>query len=335
MLVAKAPLRISFIGGGTDLPSFCRHHTGRVLSATIDKYVYVAVNTTPLVPGFKVKHREMHWAERIDGIEHPYVRAALQDVGFGRPGLEVSIMSDLPGSTGLGGSSAFSVAVMKAFHALHGRKLPRVESAEAGCRLEIDLLGEPIGKQDQYAAAVGGFNVFEFRTDGSVGIEPVYLHYKKRALLERWSLMFFTGIVRPASHVLREQQEGMADRMELYIQLAALVEPFHRALLAGDIHDLAKILDQGWHIKKQLTSKVTTPIIDALYEAGREAGAVAGKLLGAGTGGCLYFLAPPERHNDVSRALDATATRLGLNGFTPIPIRFVQSGADVVYSDYS
>ncbi len=334
MLLAKAPLRISFVGGGTDLPSYCRRRVGRVISSTIDKYIYVAVNATPLVPRFVVKHREqVHAAAQVEDIEHPYVREALRELEILRPGFDVTIVSDLPGSTGLGSSSSLSVALMKALHAFKGQKLDRVRSAMAACRLEIDRLGEPIGKQDQYAAAIGGFNILEFHPDGSVAVEPVFLHFEKRRLLESWSLLFFTGITRSSSAVLKEQQERTAEQLDLYTEMADLVRPFTEGLLAGDMERIAEILSRGWRAKAQLSPKASTPAIDELYAVAIRAGALGGKVLGAGLGGCLYFLVPPEKRREVSRALSETAERLRLTDTTAIPIRFVQSGADLVFSD--
>lgn len=333
MLLVKAPFRISFVGGGTDLPAYYQHERGAVISSTIDKFVYVAINPTPMVRRFVIKHRSIETAGDVDSIVHPYLRASLKDIGVDASGLEISVLSDLPGGTGLGGSSSFTVALLKGLNALRNQSLSRSELAEAACRLEIDILGEPIGKQDQHAAAIGGLNIFYFNTDGTVTTEPVFLHFEKRAKLEAHSMLLYTGITRGASVVLREQQEKTREKMDVYRRMAASVIPFRDALLAGDIRAMAEMLRKAWDDKKQLGVPVSSAAIDDLYEAGLAAGAWGGKLLGAGRGGCIYFLAPPELHSKIAEALGSLATRLNIAGFEGAAIRFVQSGADIVFND--
>jgi D-glycero-alpha-D-manno-heptose-7-phosphate kinase len=333
MLLVKAPFRISFVGGGTDLPAFYQQERGAVISSTIDKFVYVAINPTPMTRRFVIKHRSIESADDVDSIVHPYLRASLKDVGVDASGLDISVVSDLPGRTGLGGSSSFTVALLKGLNALCGRQLSRPELAQAACRLEIELLGEPIGKQDQHAAAIGGLNVFYFNRDGSVTTEPVFLHFEKRARLEAHSMLLYTGITRGASEVLREQQQKTSERIEVYRRMAASVLPFRDALLAGDVRTMAEMLHRGWEDKKQLGVQVSNPAIDELYEAARRAGAWGGKLLGAGRGGCIYLLAPPELHPAIAEAVHAVAARHGLADLNSADIRFVQSGADIVFND--
>ncbi|HWO24173.1 MAG TPA: hypothetical protein VNO30_35765 [Kofleriaceae bacterium] len=336
MLLVKSPLRISFVGGGTDLPAFYRQERGAVISSTIDKFVYVAIHPTPMTRRFVIKHRSIESADAIDATdatEHPYLRAALQDVAVDAAGLDISVMSDLPGRTGLGGSSSFTVALLKGLNALGGRSLSRHELAEAACRLEIERLGEPIGKQDQYAAALGGLNVFHFNPDGTVTAEPVFLHFEQRARLEACSLLFYTGITRGAAEVLREQQQKTGERMDVYRRMAAAVSPFRDALLAGDVRAMADMLHAAWADKQQLGVSVSSPAIDELYEAARRAGAWGGKLLGAGRGGCLYLLAPPELHAQIAAAIGGVAARHQLGDFNRADVRFVQSGAAIVFND--
>lgn len=333
MLLVKAPLRISFVGGGTDLPAFYQHERGAVISSTIDKFVYVAINPTPMTRRFVIKHRSIESADDVDSILHPYLRASLKEVGFDASGLDISVLSDLPGRTGLGGSSSFTVALLKGLNALCGRGLSRPELAQAACRLEIEILGEPIGKQDQHAAAIGGLNIFYFHPDGSVTAEPVFLHFEKRAKLEAHSLLLYTGITRGAAEVLREQQRKTGERMDVYRRMAASVVPFRDALLAGDIRAMAEMLHRGWEDKQQLGVQVSSPAIDELYEAARRAGAWGGKLLGAGRGGCLYLLAPPEQHRAITEAVQAVALRHELTELGSADLRFVQSGADIVFND--
>jgi D-glycero-alpha-D-manno-heptose-7-phosphate kinase len=333
MLLVKAPLRISFVGGGTDLPAFYQHERGAVISSTIDKFVYVAINPTPMTRRFVIKHRSIESADDVESIEHPYLRASLKDLGVSASGMDISVLSDLPGRTGLGGSSSFTVALLKGLHALCGRSLSRSELAQAACRLEIDLLGEPIGKQDQHAAAIGGLNIFHFNPDGSVTTEPVFLHFEQRARLEAHSMLLYTGITRGASEVLREQQAKTGERMDVYRRMAAAVLPFRDALLAGDIRAMSELLHRAWEDKQQLGVQVSSPAIDELYEAARRAGAWGGKLLGAGRGGCLYLLAPPELHPKIEEAIRPVAVRHGLTELASTDVRFVLSGADIVFND--
>lgn len=332
MITVRAPLRISFVGGGTDLPDFYQRSPGRVISTTIDKYVYLVINHTPLVEKISVRYTRSETVNSPHEIQHTRVRAALLDLGISS-NVEIGSFAMVPARTGLGSSSSFSVALMKGLHAYLGKKLSPQEAAEAACRLEINLLGEPIGKQDQYAAAFGGFNIFQFNPDGSVEREPVLLDYKKQQLFKQYLLLFFTGIERGASNVLEDQKTKIDEHFETYRSMADSVSLFHETLLAGDLKGMAQLLHEGWLRKKSLSDKVAPPLIDTFYEAGINAGAWGGKILGAGGGGCLLFVAPPERHEAILQALNAISQREGLSGTRPIPFNFVQSGTDILFND--
>lgn len=333
MILVRAPLRISFVGGGTDLPDFYRMHTGRVISATIDKFVYVLVNPTPLIDKFTVKYQKTETASHPNELEHTRVKLALIHLNLTKGGLEIASFADLPAKTGLGSSSAFSVALMKGLNSFLGKKLDKTAAAEAACMLEIELLKEPIGKQDQYAASFGGINVFEFHADESVGVDPVFVDYQTQSRLESHLLLFFTGITRAASLILGEQRLHIDKKVETYKKMAGSVHDFKNMLMEGDMEGMAKMLHEGWLRKKSLEPTITNSAIEDLYEQGLAAGAWGGKILGAGGGGCLLFLADPARHEEIGQAMRKKAGALRLAEFRKIPVKFVKSGTDILFSD--
>ncbi|OGZ41756.1 MAG: hypothetical protein A3C80_02995 [Candidatus Ryanbacteria bacterium RIFCSPHIGHO2_02_FULL_45_43] len=332
MILVRSPLRISFVGGGTDLAPFFAQHPGRVVSATINKFVYVVVNSTPLINKITVKYQKTEQVSHPSELEHPSIKAALIDLGLLEQGVEIGSFADLPSKIGLGSSSSFSVALMKGLHAYRGRKLSKKEAAEAACRLEIDLLAEPIGKQDQYAAAFGGFNLFQFNPDRSVDVEPLLLDYKKRSLLEDHLLLFFTGITRSASSVLREQHSNINNHLETYKKMAGAARVFSNCLMEGDMERMAALLREGWLHKKKLASTITNALINEFYESGMASGALAGKILGAGGGGSLLFLAPPHAHENIIDMLETMARKNNLAEWKHIPFKFVQSGTDIIFN---
>ncbi|MGC9611139.1 MAG: GHMP kinase [Minisyncoccia bacterium] len=334
MILVRAPLRMSFVGGGTDQPDFYHRHPGRVLSVTIDKYVYLLINPTPLINKFTLKYQKVELVDHPRELEHTRVKAALLHLGITDEGLEIGTFADLPAKTGLGSSSSFSVALLKGLHAHLGRKLSKEEAAEAASYLEIELLKEPIGKQDQYAASFGGFNVFQFNPDNSVTVEPVLLDFKKKLALEDSLILFFTGITRAASSVLGDQRAKIEKNLETYKKMADSVHDFKKLLLNGDIEGMAKMLHEGWLRKKSLASEISNSVIDDLYEGGIKAGAWGGKILGAGGGGCILFLAPKEKHGAVKEAVATLAKVNNLNEFREIPVKFIQSGTDILFNNH-
>lgn len=331
MIVVRAPLRLSFVGGGTDLPDFYRLHAGRVISATIDKYVYLVINRTPLIDKVSARYSLSETVDHPGSLQHTRIRAALLDMGIHK-NIEIGSFASLPAKTGLGSSSSFSVALIKGLHAFQNKKIDSREAAEKAARLEIDLLGEPIGKQDQYAAAFGGFNIFQFNADGSVAVEPVLLDYKTRLGLEDHLLLFFTGITRAASSVLTEQKANIGAKLETLKAMSASVPEFSSRLLKGDFEGLGKMLHEAWLSKKGLASNVSNNTIDSFYAAAIKAGAWGGKVAGAGGGGCLVFLAPHERKERIRAAVAEVAKAHALQEFREIPVQFVQSGTEVLFS---
>jgi len=336
MIVVRAPMRISFVGGGTDLPDFYRRSPGAVISTAIDKFVFVVINRTPLIDKVSARYSISETVDHASELQHTRIRAALMDLGIDT-GLEIASFASLPAKTGIGSSSSFSVALMKGLNAYLGKNIGPREAAEAASRLEIELVGEPIGKQDQYAAAFGGFNVFRFQADGSVDVEPVLLDYRKRLALEQHMVVFFTGITRFASTVLGEQKANIDKTFSTLQDMAAMVPEFKLRLEDGDFEAIARMLHEGWLRKKGLASGVSSSLIDCLYETAMRAGAWGGKVLGAGGGGCLMFLAPPDRREHVRKAVWDVVRTANLPDFKDIPVRFVQSGAEALYqhSDFA
>jgi len=335
MIISRAPLRISFMGGGSDLSAFYEKEVGRVISTAIDKYIYLVFNHTPMVNRVTARYFHSESVNHPLELKHDRIREALLDLGI-KSNIEIGAFAHLPSRTGLGSSSSFSVALMKGLHAYLGKKIGARESAEAAARLETDLLKEPIGKQDHYAAAAGGFNVLEFHPD-RVEVQPVLLDFERRALLEESIILFYTNITRDASTVLTEQSVRTKDdsaHREIVRRMVDMVLPFKDALMKGNLEDLGALLSRGWQLKRQLASNISNPVIDALYNAALEHGAWGGKLLGAGAGGCLLFLAPPERHAAIKAALFACAREHSLEETSDIPVRFVQSGAEIVFNTH-
>lgn len=330
MIILRAPLRISFVGGGTDLAAFYRQSPGRVLSGAIDKYVYVTVTHIPFKK-VAVRYSASEEASHPRDLKHDRVREALLDLGI-ESNIEVGSFSTLPGQTGLGSSSAFSVALMKGLNLFKGEKLDARECAEGACRLEIDLVKEPIGKQDQYASAVGGLNIIQFNPDDSVDVEPQLLGFKERLDLENHLLLFFTGIMREASSVLIEQKEKTASgvNVETLKKMADSVYTFRDTLRAGDFKRLGAMLHEGWLRKKSLASNMSSVAIDDLYESALRVGAWGGKILGAGGGGCLLFFVDPTEKDAVKDALLKVAAKHGLVDAAVIPFSFVHSGVEVI-----
>lgn len=332
MIITRAPMRMSFVGGGTDLPDFYRRYPGRVLSTSIDKFLYLVINSSYRMDKVIVKYNKSEIVNHPSELEHDRFKAALLEFDITK-GIEIATMSDVPSGTGLGSSSTFSVALMKGLAAFKGQAMSQLGAAEAACRLEIDILKEPIGKQDQYASAIGGLNIIQFNPDESVNIEPIFLHYSRVTNLENHILLFYTGISRAASSVLTEQKSKIEKNFETYKKMSDSVYDFKEKLVAGNIKAMAEILQEAWLRKKSLSSNVSNSIIDDLYETGIAAGAWGGKVLGAGGGGCLLFLAPPEVHQNIKEAFKLAAEQRGLNEFKEIRVKLSKGGIEVLLNN--
>jgi len=324
VIIARSPLRISLGGGGTDLPSYYREHGGFLIAAAIDKYVYITVHQT-FVPELIVKYSKLERVDRAAELEHPIIREAMRLLEVEGKYLELTSMADIPAGTGLGSSGSFTTALLKALHA-HKKGLmhPR-ELAEQACHIEIDLLGEPIGKQDQYIAAFGGITSFEFQPDGRVVALPLRLDADTLSNLEDNLLLYFTGYSRSASAILKEQDDASRKKD------AAMSENLHevkdlgyrsqRALETGDLQAFAELLSEQWERKKQRSGAMSNDRIDSWYRLALENGARGGKLIGAGGGGFLLFYA--EDKTRLRRAMSET-------GLREVRFRFDFEGTKVV-----
>lgn len=322
MIISQTPLRMSFVGGGSDLPSYYREHGGAVLSTAIDKYVYVSINRK-FDGGIRLAYSKTEEVQTLEEIEHRLLKATFELMGM-RGGVEITTTADIPSrGTGLGSSSTFTVGLLNAMHAYQGRHVSAEQLGELSCEVEIDRCGEPIGKQDQYAAAYGGLNLIEFRQDDSVNVSPVIMRRDLRELLEQRIIVFYTGITRSASAILQEQSEKSATDKEKQAALKRMVElcyVMRDELSGGHIDSFGHILDENWSLKKTLSSGITSPDIDGWYASAMGAGALGGKLLGAGQGGFMMFYAPKERHEDIANAVGLRRVQFG---FEPLGSRIL------------
>jgi D-glycero-alpha-D-manno-heptose-7-phosphate kinase len=294
MIIVRSPLRITLGGGGTDLASYYREHEGFLVAGAIDKYVYVTV-IKPFTPGIFLKYSSIEHVERVDQVEHRIIREALSEFERGTPQIEITTLADIPAGTGLGSSGSFTTALLRALHT-HQRNIvhPR-ELAEHACEIEIDRLGEPIGKQDQYIAAFGGLTCFTFRRDGTVEATPLAMDEEGRYALQDNLLLFFTGFSRSASTILKEQDQRTK------VHDAAMIGNLHYvkelgvksrdALEAGDLRRFGLLMHEHWENKRKRSGGMSNPHIDAWYDLAMANGAVGGKLIGAGGGGFLMFYA--------------------------------------------
>lgn len=292
MIIARSPLRVTLGGGGTDLPSYYREREGFLVAAAIDRYVYITLHDS-FNDGILLKYAKMERVSRVDEIEHPIIREAFRVVGFEPKSLEIASMADIPAGTGLGSSGSFTTALLKALHTHRRNLIHPQELAEQACHIEIDRLGEPIGKQDQYIAAYGGITCFRFHRDDRVEAWPLPITTEIQSNLEDGLVMFFTGYSRKASSILKEQDErtkqddGEMIRNLDYVK--DLGERSMQTLVAGDLDGFGALMHEHWQHKKQRSRGMSNPEIDVWYELAMANGALGGKLIGAGGGGFLLF----------------------------------------------
>lgn len=298
MIITRSPLRITLGGGGTDLPSYYRQHGGFLIAAAIDKYVYVTV-MRPFVEGIFLKYSKLEHVEKTDDVEHPIIREAVRTLGFRTPQIEITTLADIPAGTGLGSSGSFSTALLKALHAHRRRLLHPSELAELACEIEINRLGEPIGKQDQYIAAYGGVTCFTFNPDERVEARPLELSMDSLFTLEDNLLLFFTGFSRSAGAILADQKtrteradEDMLANLHYVKELGLRSRD---ALEKGETDTFGELMHEHWEHKRKRSAGMSNPQIDEWYELGRQNGAIGGKLVGAGGGGFLLFYSEDHR----------------------------------------
>jgi D-glycero-alpha-D-manno-heptose-7-phosphate kinase len=310
MIISKTPMRLSFVGGGSDLPSYYREFGGAVLSTSINKFVYLTINKR-FGPGFRVSYSRTEEVDSVAKIDHKIVRNTLLSLGVDGSGpaggVEITSVADIPSrGSGLGSSSAFTVGLLHALHAYQGRYRTKSQLAADACEIEIERCGEPIGKQDQFATAYGGMNVIRFNEDDTTIVEPVLASAEVLRTVESELLMFYTGIGRSASDLLKVQAEEVAADSNKQKSLGKMVEMVYTlrdGIAAGDTRMVGDILHESWMMKKSLSAGISNTMIDEAYERASKAGARGGKLLGAGGGGFLVFSAPKERHEEVIASL--------------------------------
>ncbi len=326
MIISQTPLRISFAGGGSDLPSYYLKHGGAVLSTSINKFVYVNVNPK-FDNGIRVAYSRTEEVDGVDKVEHPLVKAALEMLEI-KGGLELTTIADIPSKgTGLGSSSTFTVGLVNALNAYRGRFSSKDYLADAACEIEINRCGEPIGKQDQYAAAFGGLNFIEFSQNGRVHVSPVICKSSTTKTIESNLLLFYTGLTRSASSLLKKQSEGISQdekKRSALMEMVKLTYQLKEELQNNRPHSLGEILHANWVLKKSLSEEISNPQIDEWYDRARKSGAMGGKLLGAGAGGFLLFYAEQAQHAGIVESLRELKN---------VPFQFDQFGSRIIFYD--
>jgi D-glycero-alpha-D-manno-heptose-7-phosphate kinase len=310
MIMTRSPLRITFGGGGTDLPSYSQEYGGFLIAAAIDRYVYVTVNR-PFAPGIFLKYSKLEHVEHTSEIEHPIIREVIDMLEFHKPQLEITTLADIPAGTGLGSSGSFTTALIKALYAHQRLLLHPSKLAQLACEVEIERLKEPIGKQDQYIAAYGGITCFHFHLNGTVEAKPLQISQNTLYELEDSLLLFFTGFSRSAGSLLKDQDQRTRAWDQEMVQNLHYVKDLglrsKHALESGNTHEFGELLHEHWEHKKQRTAGMSNSQIDEWYQMGRANGAIGGKLVGAGGGGFLMFLAEDRKR------LRQTMAKIGLD----------------------
>lgn len=298
MIISRSPLRISLGGGGTDLPSYYTEHGGFLISAAIDKYVYITLHKT-FEKEIILKYSQMEKVRNVGEIQHPIFREAIRMLEMEDYPMELCSMADIPGGTGLGSSSTFTTALLKALHTARGDIVSTRTLAEEACEIEMNRLGQPIGKQDQYISAYGGITCMDFHKDGYVWVEPLNISQETFYNLEDNLILFFTGFTHSAGNILKEQDEASKKKSDDMIKNLDFVKDLgmqsRDAFERGDLDTFADIMNTHWEYKKKRSGGMSNPKIDEWYDLARENGALGGKLIGAGGGGFLMFYANEKR----------------------------------------
>ncbi len=321
MIITKTPFRVSFCGGGSDLPAFYREHGGCVISTSINRYMYISIHPFFDERKTALKYSRTEIVDDPKSIQHSIFRRVLNDMDVS--GVEITSTADVPSGTGLGSSSAFTVGLLHSLYCYKGKYVSKEKIAEEACDVEINRLGNPIGKQDQYAAACGGLNFITFHRDDTVSVEPIIINQDTLKALQENLVIYYTGITHDANQILAEQNKNVSQRakIENLIRMCKLAESMKQSLENNDLSDFGEILNEGWQKKRELANGITDARIDELYETAIKNGATGGKLLGAGGGGFLLFYCEKYRQRRMEDAL-------GLKRF---PISFERDGTSVVY----
>jgi D-glycero-alpha-D-manno-heptose-7-phosphate kinase len=322
VIISRTPFRLSFMGGGTDLPSFYKEEEGMVLSTALDKFMYITVNKR-FDESYRLSYSKTEICQNVSQIEHPIFRTVLEKYAPKDQGLEIISMADIPSGTGLGSSSSFTVGLLHAIKAHLGQFQSAEELASEASQIEIEDLKEPIGKQDQYAAAYGGFNITRFLPSGEVKVDPVITSEKTLRALEESTMVFYTGQTRSASKILTEQKENTSSKRDELRAMRDMVPKMAKMLENNEsLKSFGEHLHEGWKIKKQMATGITTGAIDEHYQVAIKAGAWGGKILGAGGGGFLMFLCPPEKQARVKKELEMLRF---------VPTRFEKWGSRIIF----
>ncbi|MCI8296564.1 MAG: GHMP kinase [Lachnospiraceae bacterium] len=324
MIITRAPFRVSFCGGGSDLPSFYEKYGGCVLSTTIRKYMYLTIHNYFEKDHIVLKYSKTENVRDVSKIDHKIFKQCLTD--FGLSGVEISSMADIPAGTGLGSSSTFTVALLQLLYTYTGQYVSKYKLAKEACVVEIEKLGEPIGKQDQFAAAFGGLKFYEFMPNGFVHVEPVIMAPESYDKLERNLMMFYLGGVHSASAILKEQSKNIRsiDKAEVQKKMCSITRTLKEELQNNNVDAMGELLHDNWMLKKSLASGISSPFIDGIYEKAVDAGATGGKLLGAGGAGFMLFYVPRDKQEDV---------RAALSDLREMELEMDNSGASIVMTD--
>lgn len=324
MIIARSPLRITLGGGGTDLPSYYEQREGFLISAAIDKYVFVTLHKS-FSPGYLLKYSKFEKCDTIDEIQHPIIREALKMLDVKETGLEICSMADIPAGTGLGSSSSFTTALLRAIHTMQGNIVSTRTLAEEACEIEMNRLKEPIGKQDQYIASYGGITCMNFHKDGYVWVDPLAISDETRYNLEDNLILYFTGFTHSAGNILKEQNDKSKDRNEDMLKNLDFVKDLgyqsKAALEKGDLETFADIMKVHWEYKKKRSGGMSNSNIDEWYSYALQNGALGGKMIGAGGGGFLMFYV-----KDKARFREA----MKKTGMSEVRFRFEKEGARIV-----
>lgn len=323
MIISRTPFRISFVGGGSDMETFYAKHTGAVLSTSVNKYMYISSHRSFDKNQIQVKYSRTETVKNINELQHPLLREALRKTGI-TGGIEISSIADIPSGTGMGSSSSFTVGLLHNLYAINRQYVTHDVLAKEASEIEIDILKEPIGKQDQYAAAFGGLNIISFHKDGSVKVEPLYIENQVYNQLQDNLVMFYVGNQRKASEILSEQKKNASqdEKFNVLKQMVGFVYDMRDVLYSGRINDFGKILHENWILKQKLASKISNSEIDEVYDAGLANGATGGKLLGAGGGGFMLFYCEKAKQPKLISALKKYET---------IDFKFERDGSKIIY----
>lgn len=322
MIITQTPLRISFAGGGTDFPGFYLQETGRVLSTAIDKYLFVIVKER-FDNKIYVNYSQKEIVDHIDDLHHELVRESMRKTGV-LDGVEITTLADIPSEgSGLGSSSSLTVGLLNALYAYQGEQVPAERLAREACEIEIDILGKPIGVQDQYIAAYGGLRLFTFEKDGSITPDRVEMTDTIRRRFGNNLMLFFTNRTRRSAAILEEQKASIEDKNTVLRQMRDQALEAKAFLENGKIEELGALLDRGWQHKKTLASRISDSELDTMYNLAQEAGALGGKISGAGGGGFLLLYCPPDRQDAVAEAL---------SDYREMPFALERDGSKVIFN---